>query len=328
MRARIGTQVIVGAGLVTTTVTAVVAVLILKAHRQDLVGQVTRSADRLSETIKGSTHYDMLENRRESLHRQIEAIGSQGGSETVRISNREGRIVFSSRPDEIGRSVDKRAEACYACHAVNRPLERLEVAARSRIFESGAGHRVLGIINPIHNQPSCSTAQCHAHRPSDRVLGVLDVTLSLADVDQSVAAGGTRIVVLAAAAIAASSLLLWWLTRRLVVRPVEALARATRRVADGDLTATIPATAGNELGELARDFNEMVRRLGETERQLTQADKLASVGRLAAGVAHEINNPLTGVLTYASFLLKRADSPEARQDLEVVVRETKRCREI
>ena len=73
----------------------------------------------------------------------------------------------------------------------------------------------------------------------------------------------------------------------------------------------------------------MTQRLSEAQRQLTQADKLASVGRLAAGVAHEINNPLTGVLTYASFLLKRAeDRSETKADLEVIVRETKRCREI
>jgi two-component system NtrC family sensor kinase len=73
----------------------------------------------------------------------------------------------------------------------------------------------------------------------------------------------------------------------------------------------------------------MTRQLADAQRQLTQADKLASVGRLAAGLAHEINNPLTGVLTYASFLEKRAgDNPEVRADLEVIVRETKRCREI
>ncbi|HEU4401265.1 MAG TPA: ATP-binding protein, partial [Candidatus Polarisedimenticolia bacterium] len=97
----------------------------------------------------------------------------------------------------------------------------------------------------------------------------------------------------------------------------------------GDLTTTIPVTAGHEIGDLARSFNAMTRRLAETQRQLTQADKLASVGRLAAGVAHEINNPLTGVLTYASFLLQRAGGdPGLKGDLEVIVRETKRCREI
>ena len=99
-------------------------------------------------------------------------------------------------------------------------------------------------------------------------------------------------------------------------------------MAEGDLTVRVPATARHELGDLARAFNDMIRRLAETQVQLTQADKLASVGRLAAGVAHEINNPLTGVLTYASFLLKRADKKELKEDLDVIVRETKRCREI
>jgi two-component system NtrC family sensor kinase len=100
-------------------------------------------------------------------------------------------------------------------------------------------------------------------------------------------------------------------------------------VAAGDLATVIPVTASHELGDLARAFNSMTQSLADARRQVTQADKLASVGRLAAGVAHEINNPLTGVLTYASFLAKRAETdPETRQDLEVIVRETKRCREI
>jgi len=103
----------------------------------------------------------------------------------------------------------------------------------------------------------------------------------------------------------------------------------TRRVAAGDLATRIPANARHELGDLARAFNDMTGKLADARRQLVQADKLASVGRLAAGVAHEINNPLTGVLTYASLLRERfADTPEVAADLDVIVRETKRCRDI
>jgi signal transduction histidine kinase len=158
---------------------------------------------------------------------------------------------------------------------------------------------------------------------------VLDVTVSLAEVDRGIARTQARMALLAVVAIAASSGILWWLNRRLVVRPVETLVAATRRVAAGDLTTTIPVTAHHELGDLARSFNDMMRHLSEARRQVTQADKLASVGRLAAGVAHEINNPLTGVLTYASFLLKRAEAnTDLHKDLEVIVRETMRCRDI
>jgi len=329
MRTRIGTRVILGVGLITAVTIGVVAFLIIRSHEADLIAALSRSADQLSETVKSSTHYDMLENRRDSLHRVIQTIGQQKGIQKVRIFNKDGRIMFSSFPGEMGQSLDKRAEACYACHTEDQPLEQPPIAARVRIFHDPSGIRVLGIVNPIQNQPGCWSAACHAHTPKQTVLGVLDVTVSLAEVDQQIAASQWQIVRLAVAAIAASSLLLWWLNRRLILRPVEALAAGTQRVAEGDLTASIPASASHELGDLARAFNEMTRRLAETQRQLTQADKLASVGRLAAGVAHEINNPLTGVLTYASLLLRRAkEGSELKQDLEVIVRETKRCREI
>ena len=328
MRRTIGTQVIVAVSLATVVTTGVTAAVIVRTHRAELTAELARSADLLSETIKSSTHYDMLENRRESLHRQIETIGRQQGIEAVRVFNREGRIVFSSVPSEIGRSVDKRAEACYACHAEGRALEKLPSAARSRIFTAADGHRVLGTINPIHNEPGCATAACHAHAAGDTVLGVLDVSVSLAEVDRNIARSQRRMAGLTAAVIAGSGLILWWLNGRLVLRPVRALVAATRRIAEGDLAVVVPVTAEHELGDLARSFNEMTRRLGEAQRQLTQADKLASVGRLAAGVAHEINNPLTGVLTYASLRLKQAEDPGLREDLAVIVRETKRCREI
>lgn len=330
MRTRIGTRVILGAALVTALAISVMAALTLRGHRADLIREKTLSVNQLSETVKGSTHYDMLENRRDSLQRQIVTIGKQRGIENVRLFNKEGRIMFSSEPGEIGRTVDKRNQACTACHAIDRPIEAPPVPARSRIFRAaGDDHRVLGIINPIQNEPSCSTASCHAHAPGARILGVLDVTVSLAEADQGIAESRTRIIVLAVLAIGAISGTLWWLSRVLVVRPVQVLAAGTRRVAEGDLTTRVPAEADHELGDLARAFNEMTHRLSEAQRQLTQAEKLASVGRLAAGVAHEINNPLTGVLTYASFLLKRAeDRSETKADLEVIVRETKRCRDI
>jgi signal transduction histidine kinase len=229
----------------------------------------------------------------------------------------------------VGTTLDKRAESCDACHAQDRPLARPPVQERARIFEGRGGHRVLGIVNPIQNDPSCSAAACHAHQPEESVLGVLDVTVSLADVDRQVARSQVRMAAQAFLAIAASGLILLWLSRRLIVRPVAALAEGTRRVAEGDLTTTIPVTASHELGDLARAFNDMTLRLADARRQLTQADKLASVGRLAAGVAHEINNPLTGVLSYATLLLDSAgDNPPLKADLEVIVRETKRCREI
>ena len=326
---RIGVLAILAVALVITLVLGVMSGPILQGHAAALVAQLTRSADQLSETISRSTYVDMLENRRDAMHREILTIGAQEGIEKVRLFNATGTIMFSSDPAEIGRSVDKRAEACDACHAAGQPLQRLGMKERSRIYRGGNGHRVLGMIRPIHNEAACWNAACHAHARDDAVLGVLDVNLSMAEADRQIAHDRRRLALLLLLAIAASSLLLWALSDRLIWRPVAALIAGTRRVAAGDLHTTLPATARHELGDLARAFNDMTRQLGEAQRQLTQADKLASVGRLAAGVAHEINNPLTGVLTYASFLQKRSGGdPETQRDLEVIVRETKRCREI
>ncbi len=329
MKFRIGVLAIVGVAAVTAVVIGVMSVLIIRAHHEALLAQLTRGADQLSETIGSSTYYDMLENQRASLHREITTIGRQKGIDKVRLFNATGTIMFSSDEREIGRSLDKNAEACYACHAAGQPLQRLSTRERARIYRAPDGHRVLGMIRPIHNEAGCWNAACHVHARGEAVLGVLDVNLSLAEADRRIAADQRRFLLLALFAIVASSLLLWGLSQHLILRPVAALIAGTRQVAEGNVHTTIPATARHELGDLARAFNEMTRRLGEAQRQLTHADKLASVGRLAAGVAHEINNPLTGVLTYASFLQKRVqDRPEMAGDLEVIVRETKRCRDI
>jgi two-component system NtrC family sensor kinase len=329
VRSRIGVLAILGVSLVTALVIGVMSVVLVGAHRRALLAQLTRGADQLSETIRSSTYWDMLENRRESLHREIVTLGRQQGIEKVRLFNATGTIMFSSAESEIGHSLDKNAEACYACHAAGHPLQKLSTGQRARIYRAPDGHRVLGMIRSIDNEPGCWNAACHAHSRGESVLGVLDVNLSLADADRQVAHDQRQLVLLAVLAILASSLLLAWFSDRLVFRPVAALIAGTRKVAEGDLHTTLRVNARNELGDLAGSFNEMIKRLAEARRQLTQADKLASVGRLAAGVAHEINNPLTGVLTYASFLQKRLQNdPEVAQDLEVIVRETKRCREI
>ena len=115
------------------------------------------SADRMAETIRGSTRDAMLRNDADGLHRVIANIGAQPGIARIRVFNKEGRIRTSTDPVEVGRLVDTRAEQCVACHQSGRPLDRLERTDRVRTFRGDGGQRVLGVIAPIHNEP-----QCHA----------------------------------------------------------------------------------------------------------------------------------------------------------------------
>lgn len=329
MTTRISHKIIAAVVGVTLAIIGVFAYLMLTAQRSQQLKELERSAQQLSETVKSSTKYDMLLNQRESVHRIINTIGAQPGIEKVRIFNKEGAIIFSTDTLDVGKWVDKKAEACYACHAADQPLERVPIAERTRVFQTAAHPATLGIINPIYNEPSCWQAECHAHSAQQKVLGVLDITMSLAEVEAGMRASTMQLVLLAVSAIVAISLMIYLLVKIIVLQPLRQVVDATQHVAAGDLNYAIQLPQRDELGVMARSFNEMTRKLAETQRQLFQSEKLASVGRLAAGVAHEINNPLTGVLTYSSFLLKRVeDKPEMKDDLEVIVRETKRCREI
>ena len=121
------------------------------------------------------------------------------------------------------------------------------------------------------------------------------------------------------------------------LRPIRELVATSRRVSGGDLTADVGPPSRTEIGILQKTFQEMIvslrerdrRQVAEREMQLLRSEKEASVGRLAAGIAHEINNPLTGVLTFTHLLLRRTDIDEqARADLRTIAQSTERVRTI
>jgi two-component system, NtrC family, sensor kinase len=327
---KIGFKLILVVGVTAVVVIGIFSLYNIHSHSNALLGEVERHASQLSETVKHSTRYDMLLNQRDRLHTIINTIGEQPGIQNVRVLNKVGEIIYSSHEEDIGKMVDKKAESCYACHTANEPLERLQIEDRTRIFKPSAdSSRVLGIITPIYNDYSCWEADCHAHEESLTVLGVLDVTISLYDVDEQIKQGEIDTVVFALSAVIVFSFLLWFVVKKWVDKPVKELLTATHEVGTGNLNYTTDEKRDDEFGMLAKSFNNMTQKLSEARVQLFQSDKMASLGRLAAGVAHEINNPLTGILTYSSFLLKKTqNNPELNDDLKVIVRETKRSREI
>ncbi len=326
---KISLKLIFTVGIVTIAIISVYSFLSIQAQRNELLSQAEVYASKLSETIRNSTHLSMLEYRTDQTHNIINTISQEPGIREIRIFNKEGRIMFSSQKEFIGEMVDQKAEACFACHTANEPLEKLPMEDRMRIYDSPHdSSRILGVINPIYNEPSCSEADCHVHDSGQKVLGVLDVKLSLKDVDAQIASSEFRSILFAIIAIALLSLIIGIFVRKWIEKPVHELVNATEQVGTGNLNYLIKDLGSDELGLLAKSFNNMTQKLADARLQLFQSDKMASMGRLAAGVAHEINNPLTAVLTYSSFLLKRVNDSELQEDLKVIVRETKRSREI
>jgi two-component system NtrC family sensor kinase len=330
IRGSIGLKLTAGVMLTALLVITVFAIFSIRSESQSLLQEVERHASQLSDRVESDLGYDMLHNDYQRIHAGITRVGQQESIDRVRMFNKAGEIIYSSDASDIGKMVDTKAESCFRCHSEGKPIEQLETSERTRIFRLDADSpRMLGIINPIYNEESCWTAACHAHPESQTVLGVLDITIPLTEVDRNIRNSQLAIVVFAVSAIVLLGLVVSLLVRWWIDRPVQKLVAATRQVAGGNLGHMVEVDREDELGVLAASFNNMTEKLAEARLQLFQSDKLASLGRLAAGVAHEINNPLTAVLTYSSYLLKRSGGqPEMKKDLQVIVEETIRCREI
>ena len=349
------------AGLLVVAFTAYVATN-YDLHKQHLERRTTDYAATTSDIIVRSARHAMMENARDEIAGMIGAIGEQPQVDAARIYNKAGAIVFSTDASEVGGTVDVEAEACSACHTSGTLREVVPTEQLARRFDGADGHRVIGFIRPILNEQSCSTAACHEHPPSQRVLGVLDLQLSLAQTDADLARASWEMVLDAGLVTLFTALAAWLFIMLMVRRPVRRLTESAKRIGRLEKDVEFDVRAAGEIGELSRTFNTMSRQLDQAREEnaqwsasleakveakaaelqraqvhLVHTEKLASLGKLSAVIAHEINNPLSSVLTYARLVSRRLGNPErplteedkARlcEHLAMIEGETRRCGE-
>jgi two-component system NtrC family sensor kinase len=224
----------------------------------------------------------------------------------------------------------------------------------------------VGLAVPVLNGPECSSNGCHVHPAEQRVLGVLDLEFSTAELETALREGRKQMSAFSILAILGISGVAGLLTWRVAVRPLQDLLDGIRRLGRGELSHRLPTAHPAEIGELAVSFNEMSRRLEMAQRELETwnqsleerirektrelertrdqmvfTEKMASLGKLAAIMAHEINNPLAGVLVYSRLLRRRlaglsaeggGEAAERMQQfdekLALIESETARCGDI
>ena len=344
--------------LATTIGGSVFLWLVLRQQRQLLMDQTVRNAAFLSDTLLSSLERHMLRNERTELVAALSAVSNQPLMSELRLFDSNGRTAFSNRPQESGRVADKREATCAACHHTPGTPPALDARERSRVIATGGGARILATVTPVYNRTACSSTPCHAHPPEQRVLGVLEVGMSLAQVDGTLASLQRTTAIVGLMTITGLAITAILFTRRELVHPIEQLNSGVNRVKAGELKKQVPVIGTGEIAELAEAFNEMEGALLEVRRQrqalldslerqvgertaaleraqerLVQTEKLSSLGRLAASVAHEINNPLAGILTFAKLLVRSLeegppdDAARAKQvkNLKLIEQETKRC---
>ena len=343
----LSTRIALPAGFFALISVAMLSWLLIRTQREEALQEAILGSESISETIQLAVEQEMRVNARDAIREMVARIGSQEGIERVRIFTKDGRISFSSHSADVGQRLDMQARECLRCHA---PDASPDSAQRSRIEEVD-GHQVLATMRVIPNQQGCQGAECHASPQAKPVLGVLDVAVSLESAEARLSRASWNALGFSLLAVAVITGTLFFIVWASVRRPINTIVAATRRVAYGDPTVQVPRGTPKEIGILATSFNEMVESLNssrshletwassleekvsqkamelqEAQFQVVQAEKLSSVGLVAAGIAHELNSPLMAIITFTHLVKKGLpeDSP-AQDDLRMIEREANRC---
>lgn len=325
-----------------------------RATRQRLHSLVSAEAHHYANLIVRAAHDRMLLDTTLDVQRTMEHLAEDERVMAIRIFDHRGRIVQSAIGGEVGSKVSRESdEPCISCHRGGPPR-----SSTSDVLTLAGATPVLRHVMVIPNERSCASAACHEPAEQEPILGVLDIEVSMASLQAAVRSARRNTLWTMAGLVLVTSLLTTGLVRRLVHRPIRKLQAGTQRLAQGELDARIDVNGSDELSQLAESINHMaadvqaarhevdlwsrhleekvVAKTDELRRaqgHVVQMERMASLGKLSATVAHELNNPLSGILMCARLVDRELDEhdlpvtprEEVRKNLEMIQRECQRC---
>ncbi|MGO9403568.1 MAG: sensor histidine kinase [Terriglobales bacterium] len=330
MPRKLGPKLILSFTVLIVAISCIRGYFDYRSQKQRLVETMILGADQLSRSITGAAWHAMLDDDRKAAYEIMRMIADKQGVDRIRMFNREGRLMFSTDAREHPSLSNSSNEVCVSCHSKGPARDKPTEDARVRYATSPNGIKTINMVTPIYNEPSCSNASCHAHSASTKVLGIVDIALRLDPVQRQTRSMMLQAVITTALEVCIGAAFVILFTRRFVATPIQQLIEGTKAVSAMELDRPIQATRrSQEIDDLVDSFNLMRERLKlavaelnemqqtleskveertlqlqTAQRKLIQADRLATLGTLSASVAHEINNPVSGVLNL-SMLLER-----------------------
>ena len=270
LRNSLAAKLILTVGIVLLVIIATWAFFNIRHQKEKMVKNMLAGTDRLTTTIRLGTHYAMMLNSRDEINQIINNIGRQPEIKNIRIYNKDGEIKYSNNPDEVEQITNIKAEACDICHRTEPPVATVPLEERTRIFLSPSGYRLLGIISPICNEPGCSTGDCHVHPEGKKILGALDVVISLENTDREILMEERGIIGLAGFVFLITAAIIFVFVLRFVNYPIKRLIDGTRLIARGDYASKVNMPQADELGQLAVAINQMSDEIASSQKELNK----------------------------------------------------------
>lgn len=344
-------------------------VIFRSVNEQYLNTVIRQSGNNIGSIVEGSLYHSMLENDKGALRNTLDIINTLPGIDEVNMYDNDENLVYSSFASDTNTSHSD--PNCISCHpnikamfpGKEKSYRIIDINSDCKMNQNDNGSRHLLIKTPILNERSCSTSSCHAHKESDTVLGSLIIKIPLQAQDAAIEKSSTEFFLLAVFATLLMVSFLLFFTRRKIKDPLNALLKVSIAVANGDKSTRVEIepnqlddmrmvsvafndmldnlhTATTELENWSQQLEYKVQKkseeLGAAQQELIHVERLASLGKLSSSVAHEINNPLSGILIYTKLLYKQVSNPElyaSKKDtmlkhLKLIENETKRCGDI
>jgi histidine kinase len=257
IRSRLVSKIVLIVGLAFLVSVSVWTYVNVRYQKEREIQNIVGTTDRLTTTIRLGTHYAMMLNSRDDINQIITNIGRLPEIENIRIYNKAGEIKFSNRPQEVDLATNIKAEACDICHQSTPPPSELSLHERTRIFTHAKGYRLLGIISPIVNEPGCSTDDCHVHPRNKKILGALDLVVSLKETDEALYQHQRGIIFMSISVLFLTSAIIIFLVLRFVNHPIKKLIVRTRAIATGDYESKVRLSQTDEIGQLGDAIDKM-----------------------------------------------------------------------
>ncbi len=329
---------------------------------------IRQNGNNIGSIVEGALYHSMLTNDRSALQNTLDVINTLPGIEDVNMYDNQDNLVYSPFSSDPGGHNNPN---CKDCHTnINSMFPRKEKSFRivnmdseCEMSQKDYDFRLLLIRSPIMNERSCYTGSCHAHKESDEVLGSFVIRIPLEDLDTSLEKTSTDFFLMAALTTLLLVTFLMFFMRRNIKTPLSEIIKASEAVSKGDKSTRLEIKPNHvrDMKMVASAFNEMLdnlqlatnelqnwsqqleykvqkksEELSEMQNELIHVERIASLGKLSSSVAHEINNPLSGILTYTKLVHKQLrklnlDSVEKismSKYLKVIEEETKRCGDI